>query len=112
MADTSPSGGDPRLEIPEILRTPVKKPSMLDEYDRIKHESKAPRETDSTRQAVGWAIAMNFVWTLAATGLFGWAIQKWLWPAAAPWPLVVGLILGIVVGMVRFIRDAIRANNE
>ena len=73
---------------------------------------KMTAQTDSTKQALGWAIAMNFVWTLAAAGLIGWAIQKWAWPAAAPWPLVTGLILGIVVGMGRFIRDAIRANNQ
>ncbi len=103
---------DPRLEIPEVLRQPVKKPEMLKEYDRIQASGKDATPTDSTKQALGWAIAMNFVWTLAAAGLIGWAIQKWAWPAAAPWPLVTGLILGIVVGMGRFIRDAIRANNQ
>ena len=115
MADTpplptSPSGGDPRLEIPEVLRQPIKKPDALLEYDKRDGAASGSSVSDSTRQATGWVIAMTFVYTLAAAGLLGWAIQTWAWPRAAPWPLLVGLILGLVLGMGRFIRDAMKAN--
>jgi F0F1-type ATP synthase assembly protein I len=117
MADSNgdsspPHGRDPRLEIPEVLRQPVKKPEALKDYERIERSSAKPGESDSAKQAAGWAIAMNFVWTVAAGGLIGWAIQKWAAPSAAPWPLLVGLIVGILVGMGKFIRDALKANSS
>lgn len=105
-------GSDPRLRIPDVLRTPVKKPEMLREYEQRDREASSPAMTDTTKQAAGWAIAMNFVWTLAAAGLLGWAIQRWAWPSAAPWPLLVGLFVGLAAGMGRFIRDALKANRE
>ncbi|HVU63151.1 MAG TPA: hypothetical protein VHC70_04195 [Phycisphaerales bacterium] len=108
--ENSGAGKDPRLEIPEVLRRPVPKPEALKDYERAERAAKKSRVSDEAKQATGWAIAMDFVWTFAAAGLIGWAIQKWAWPAAAPWPLLVGLLVGIVAGMVRFIREAIKAN--
>jgi F0F1-type ATP synthase assembly protein I len=108
----TPPGRDPRLEIPEVLRRPVKKPEALKEYEKAERVNLRPGTSDSSKQAAGWAIAMNFVWTAAAGGVLGWAIQKWAFPSAAPWPLVSGLIVGIIVGMAKFIRDAIKANNS
>ncbi len=112
MSDAGPpSSGDPRLKIPDVLTKPVLKPEMLKEYERNDSAARRPGESDTAKQAAGWAIAMNFVWTVAAGGLLGWAVQKWAWPSAAPWPLLVGLITGILVGMGKFIRDALKANN-
>ncbi|HMN40048.1 MAG TPA: hypothetical protein PKE29_04330 [Phycisphaerales bacterium] len=107
----APRGRDPRLEIPEILTTPVRKPELLKEYERAARGGERRGGSDTANQAAGWAIAMNFVWTVAAGGLLGWAIQAWVWASAAPWPLLVGLITGILVGMGKFIRDALKANN-
>jgi len=50
---------------------------------------------------------MNFVYGVIGLGLIGWAVQ-WFWPRTAPWPILVGLLLGLVGGMVRFIYDAQR----
>lgn len=106
-----PSNGDPRLQIPEVLRRPVQKPELLKEYERNDRVRLNPNRSDITRQATGWAIAMNFVWTVAAGGLLGWGVQ-WIWPKAAPWGLVGGLLAGIIIGMGKFIRDAVKANNQ
>lgn len=113
MSESSPpSSGDPRLEIPEVLRTPVKKPQALVEYDKADAGRGKVGASDAARQASSWAIAMNFVWTLAAALLLGWALQKWVWPAAAPWPMLVGLFVGLVLGMVRFMVEALKASRN
>jgi hypothetical protein len=36
--------------------------------------------------------------TLVCAGLLGWCVQLWAWPAAAPWPLACGLLLGMLSG--------------
>ena len=53
---------------------------------------------------------MNFAFGVMGMGAIGWAIQNWFWKSAAPWPLVVGLGLGLVTGFYRFIREAMAAN--
>lgn len=51
-------------------------------------------------------VGTNFALVVGGLGLIGWAVQRWLLPGAAPWLLVGGLLLGLVVGAVRFVHDA------
>ena len=67
---------------------------------------------ETAAMARGWAIAMNFVFGVMGMGAIGWAIQTWVWKSAAPWPIVVGLGMGLVGGFYRFIKEAIAAANE
>ena len=51
-------------------------------------------------------IGTNFALAVAGMGLLGWAVQRWLLPKMAPWPLLIGLFLGLIGGFVQFIRAA------
>lgn len=68
------------------------------------------KSSDSAKAAGAWAIALNFVYAVAGFALVGWAVQRWLVPAWAPWPILVALGLGLIGGFVRFVREAMRAN--
>lgn len=105
----TPSGSapDPRLQIPEVLRTPVQRPESMLQAGR---SDAGPSGTDSVEAAKGWAIAMNFVYGVVAGALVGWVIQYFI-PAWAPVPILVGLGAGLIGGFVRFVREAIKANN-
>lgn len=106
-----PSGRDPRLEIPEVLRTPVRRPSDIGEAAGTRRPVAEGDERTTADMAKGWAIALTFVYSLIGAGLIGWAIQKWLVPSWAPWPLLVGLLVGLIGGFARFIREAMLANS-
>lgn len=98
---------DPRLQIPDDLKTPL---------DRSKFPSLPPQnpaksgtgQNDGTMEQlvrIG-TIGSNFALAVVVFGLIGWGVQTWLATKATPWPLVVGLLLGLVVGALRFVQDA------
>ena len=62
--------------------------------------------------AAGWAIALNFVYGVVGAGLIGWVIEKWVVPSWAPWPVLVGLMVGLIGGFARFIHEAMKANAD
>lgn len=109
MSDTPPPSRDPRLEIPEVLRTPVKRPEHMTTGEPL--GGRLTSDSDAIESAKGWAIALNFVYGVIAGTLIGWAIQAWLTPQWAPWPLLIGMGAGLIGGFIRFIREGIRANN-
>ncbi len=96
-----PSSGDPRLEIPEVLRTPVKKP----DYDPT-YGDKASRPNNDDVRGMGraWAIAMDFVFTILAGLLLGWGFDKWR--GTAPWGLLGGLVVGFVAAFVVILKQS------
>lgn len=57
-----------------------------------------------------WAIAFSFAASVMAGGLIGWVIDYFA--KSSPVALLVGLGLGLVTGMVRFIREAKAAERE
>lgn len=88
---------DPRLAIPETLRKPGPGRRILT----------STKDQGSANQLMRIsAVGTNFALAVVGLGLIGWALQKWLWPGTAPWLLVGGLLLGLVVGAVRFVHDA------
>jgi F0F1-type ATP synthase assembly protein I len=82
---------DPRLEIPEVLRKPVRQPEPL------------PSPPQSWGQAAAaWGIALDFVFTIIAGAGLGWLIDRWL--NSAPWGVLVGLALGFGAAFVRIVK--------
>jgi F0F1-type ATP synthase assembly protein I len=61
-------------------------------------------------EAQAWAVATSAVFSIAAGGVLGYALQRWVWPGAAPWLILGGLGVGLLVGMIRFVRDAMAMN--
>ncbi|HLO39838.1 MAG TPA: hypothetical protein VK176_02355 [Phycisphaerales bacterium] len=59
-----------------------------------------------------WAIGLNFVYGVIGFGLIGWALERWVWPQAAPWIMLSALGLGLLGGGVRFVREAIAMGNR
>lgn len=56
------------------------------------------------------SIGTDFAVAVAACGFLGWLIDYWR--GTQPWFLLGGLLLGLVVGFYRFIRDALAAMRE
>lgn len=76
-----------------------------------------PDQTSSTpsqaqAQASAWGLASNFTAGVLGMGFIGWALERWVWPGAAPWLLLGGIAMGLFGGGYRFVRDAIRMNNS
>lgn len=65
-----------------------------------------PPGTTSTYASMSraWAIAFSFAASVMAAGLIGWVVDYFA--QTSPVGLLVGLGLGLVTGMVRFIREA------
>jgi F0F1-type ATP synthase assembly protein I len=64
------------------------------------------------KQAAAWALASNFAFGVMGMAAVGWAVQRWIWPASAPWLLLACIGLGLFGGGYSFIREAIRMNNS
>ncbi len=89
-----PPSGDPRLEIPQVLREPVR------------HTSLEPRKPSVLGGSIGeaglaLAIGIDFLVVIAAGAGLGWlADRQFGW---APFGLVAGLAVGVVGGLIRLI---------
>jgi F0F1-type ATP synthase assembly protein I len=105
MPDPDPSAippeppRDPRLEIPESLRTPIRKP----DYDPVYGDKASrPKTDDLSNVGRGWAIALDFVFTILAGAGLGWLIDRWR--HSLPLWTMVGLGLGFVTAFIRIVR--------
>lgn len=82
---------DPRLQIPEILRQPVRRPEP------------PPEPPQSWGQmAAAWGVALDFVFTIIAGAALGWLIDRWL--KSSPWGVLGGLALGFAAALVRIVK--------
>lgn len=115
MADQSPPSPDetgqperdPRLEIPEVLRTPVRKP----EYDPVTGSRKSRKEVvDASGIGRAWAMSLDFVFTVLAGALLGWLIDRWR--NSLPIGTLIGLGIGFVSGFIRLIRTTQRQERQ
>jgi F0F1-type ATP synthase assembly protein I len=95
-----PSADDPRLAIPEVLRTPVDHPSL-----RPKPRSASSTGLEDLGKAL--AIGIDFLATTAAGGALGYLIDYW--QGWYPYGLLTGLALGFIAATARIIQ---RANRE
>lgn len=85
---------DPRLEIPEILRTPVEHPSL-----KAKEPSKVATNLGEVGTAL--AIAIDFLATAGAGALIGWGIDRWR--GSLPVGVLIGAAVGFFVGTFRLL---------
>lgn len=92
--------------MPEALSRPVDHPRAADVLGG------GPPRGQGAKMAQSWGIAMNFAFAVIGMGALGWAVQEWLWPASKPWPLLVGLGIGLVGGFVQFVRAGLAANRS
>jgi F0F1-type ATP synthase assembly protein I len=98
--DTTPAR-DPRLEIPEILRTPVRQ-SQFDPVVGSKEGGAKKEAIDTAGMGRAWAMALDFVFTVLAGALVGYLLDRW--QGWLPIGTLVGLVLGFVSGFIRIIR--------
>lgn len=116
-ASRSPKSARDPLEVPHIADAPLPgPPPAIPELLARPPAAKPPSRADDSRERAegmkAWGIGLNFAFGVMGMALIGWAIQTWWLKSAAPWPLVIGLGIGIIGGFVRFIRDAIAANRD
>ncbi len=96
---------DPRLEIPEVLRTPVKKPASM-----LKQERKKQQLATTSPMAVGFAMASDFIFSILGGVGLGWVIDYFA--GTAPYALIIGLVFGFVSGFWRIIKQSRKMNQR
>lgn len=104
--DASP-GRDPRLEIPEVLRTPIRKPDYNPMYGDT---GDRPNTTDLSAASRAWVTALDFVFTIIAGALVGWLADKWR--HSLPLWTMVGLAIGFVTAFIRIVRATQREERD
>ncbi|MBC7771553.1 MAG: AtpZ/AtpI family protein [Pyrinomonadaceae bacterium] len=97
-----PPSRDPALEIPEILRTPVRQPEMPG--------MKLPGGASISGAGVGFAMAFDFIGSVGAGTLLGWLFDRW--QGTLPTGTLVGLGLGFAGAMIRIVRQSSRAEKR
>jgi F0F1-type ATP synthase assembly protein I len=110
--DSSPPGpGDPRLEIPEVLRGATPRPDYDPVYGDRAHR---PKRTDVSGMARAWAWSFEFVITILVGAGLGWLADAWR--HSTPLWTMVGLGVGFVSAFMRIIRatqaDALKTTNQ
>ncbi len=88
-------------QIPKELTEPVRKPASM--------ARKAKEQSDLGHIA---SLSTSFLVSVVAGGALGWMLQRWVWPGAAPWPLVVGIGVGLLAGFIRFVREGLKIANR
>lgn len=104
------SGRDPRLEIPEVLRTPVRQSHFDPVTGSNGGKKKKGEGVDATGMARAWATAMDFVFTIIAGAGLGLLVD-W-WQGTRPWGTLVGLGVGFVGAFIRIVRATQRQERE
>lgn len=95
-----PSADDPRLAIPEVLRTPIKHPSR-------EHPPAPPALSGLGDLGKALAIGLDFLFSIAAAGLLGYLLDRW--QGWSPAGLLIGLGVGFAAATVRMLS---RLNRE
>jgi len=103
--DDPPAQRDPRLEIPEVLRTPVRQ-SNMDPVTGNPSTGHKAQAIDTAGMGRAWAMGFDFVFTVLAGVFLGWLADYFL--GFAPVGILVGVGLGFASGLLRMIRAANR----
>lgn len=64
------------------------------------------------QQGKTWAVGMNFAFTVMGAGLIGWILGRYVLTSAGYWPILIGLGVGLSVGLIQFVREALKANRS
>lgn len=92
---------EPSLEIPEVLRTPVRQSQMPG-------TPKLPGGGSISGLGVGFAMAFDFVGSVGAGALLGYLFDRW--QGTSPTGTLVGLGVGFVGAMIRIVRASQKAD--
>jgi hypothetical protein len=84
----------PPPPIPEVLREPPPRPSG------------PPPKPGLSAAATGYAAALTFIGTVLGFAGLGW-VADWLL-STGPWGVIVGLVIGLIGGTHRLIREVNR----
>lgn len=100
---------DPRLEIPEVLRTPVRQ-STVDPVtgNPLSGGSTRSGGFDAAGMGRAWAMGFDFVFTVVAGVVLGLGADYLL--KSSPVGVLAGVALGFASGLIRMIRSANRQN--
>lgn len=90
---------DPRLEIPEILRTPIKKPELPNERKVVVIPPGSGGLGDLARAL---SVGLDFLFIIAAGGFLGWLFD-W-WRGTGNVGVLVGLGVGFLAGTARLLQ--------
>ncbi len=71
-----------------------------------------PPESDWAPVMRAMSVGMNFGYAVIGFTAIGWALQRWVWPRAAPWLLLGFAIAGLLSGGYAFIRAASKMNSK
>ena len=93
-------GGDPRLEMPEVLR------AQAGDRPRPGGGDPTARRVNMAETAKAWGMALDLVFTAVGGFVLGYLFD--LWRGTGPWGAVIGLALGFVTAAVRLVRTTIR----
>lgn len=66
---------------------------------------------DRVRQAKAWVLALDPLYGMVGFGAIGFAIDRWVVGSGRTWMIALG-IMGLVVGFYRFIKEAMKLNQE
>ena len=103
MAIPDPSDAGP--PIPPELRFPGRSPGQ-----RAGGNTAPGTGASVTRGVTGWAIAGNFAFGVGGMVLVGYALERFIWPTAAPWIMLGCALAGLLGGGYRFVKEGIDAN--
>lgn len=92
---------DPRLEIPEILRTPVKRPEYPDQLSP-KSAGHTP-DVNMAGLSKGYALAIEFMVFMIVCGGAGYVVDRYVVQGGQTWT-VVGTVCGLIGGCIRAYR--------
>lgn len=102
---------DPRTEIPDELRSGPGDPRGSDPHGLGKHAPKPKSDKDLDKGfdplMKSMAIGMDFAYTTGGGALLGLLID-WLAKTYFMWT-AIGAVIGVTTGMLRFVREALRA---
>lgn len=96
---------DPRLEIPEVLRTPVQRPESMQATSKSKEGG-----LGFLGIAKAWGTALDFLFTIFAGAALGWLFDKW--QGTAPKGLMIGCGLGFVLAFIRIVRSTMKQERK
>jgi len=57
-----------------------------------------------------WSLGINFVFAVAGLAVLGWLLDRWL--GTGPVLALVLALLGLTIGGIRFVRDALALNKR
>lgn len=95
-----PPARDPRLEIPEVLRTPVKRPSLPSDPKPV--STVHPGAGGMTELAKALSLGFDFLFIIASGGLLGWLFDRWR--GTGNLGVVIGLGVGFIAGTARLLQ--------